>query len=150
MNTTRSAKVLRLLFIIGFACQVLDSLLPDTRLSGQTLHTWLNMGGNERLVSDLDFARWNFRLGQTGWGIYQTVIQVALVVFLALAIFRPRRWVFIVGAIFSIYCTLFNCVLPAGSEIHVLLVSWVFLYIGRALTLVGFAINWPNPALEPN
>jgi hypothetical protein len=148
MNTTRNVTVLRTLFIIGFAYQAQDSVLPDIRLTGQTLHYWLNTGGSERLVSNLDLARFCFRLGLLGWGIYNTLIWVAPFVFLALAIFRPRRQVFITGSIFVIYLTLFEYVGPQNSEIRTLLIPLMLVYIARALTLVGFAVKWPNTAPE--
>jgi hypothetical protein len=150
MNTTRSVRILRTLFIIGFAYQALESVLPDTRLTGQQLHLWLNTGGSDRLISDLDSARLCFRLGLVGWGIYTTFYCVAVFTLAALAIFRPRRWVFISGSIFVIWQTLFEYLLaPATSEFNFLLIPMVLLYIARALALVGFGVKWPNKSPEP-
>jgi hypothetical protein len=150
MDTIRSVRILRTLFIIGFAYQALESVLPDTRLTGQALHSWLNTGGSDRLISDLDSARLCFRLGLVGWGIYNTFYCVAVFTLAALAIFRPRRWVFISGSIFVIWQTFFEYLFaaylfaPPGSEYHFLLIPMVLLYIARALALVGFGIKWPN------
>ena len=145
MNTIRNVRILRTLFIIGFAYQALESVLPDTRLTGQSLHSWLNTGGSDRLISDLDSARWCFRIGLVGWGIYNTFYCVAVFVLAALAIFRPRRWVFISGSIFVIWQTLLEYLFPpAASEYHFLLVPMVLLYIARALALVGFGVKWPD------
>jgi hypothetical protein len=150
MNTIQSARILRTLFLIGIAYQALESVLPDTRLTGQALHLWLNTGGSDRLISDLDSARWCFRLGFVGWGIYNTFYCVAVFVLLALAIFQPRRWVFISGSIFVIWQTLFEYLFaPPGGEFHFLLIPMVLLYIARALALVGFGVKWPNKSQEP-
>jgi hypothetical protein len=100
------------------------------------------------LVSDLDLARFCFRLGLLGWGVYNTLIWIAPFVFLALAIFRPRRWVFITGSIFVICLTLFESVGPQNSEIRTLLIPLVLVYIARAVTLVGFGIKWPVNSLQ--
>jgi hypothetical protein len=142
MNTTRNAGVLRKLFIVGFAYQALDSILPDIRLAGQTLNYWLATGGTERLVSNLDLARFCFRLNLMGWGIYNTLIWFAPFVFIVLAVFHPRRWIFVTGSIFVIYQTIFEYIGPQNGEIRTLLIPLVLVYIARAMALVGF---WVKP-----
>ena len=151
MNTTsdgaviqfsRSARVLRTLFTVGFAVQAVDSVVPDVRLAGKTLQYWLETGGTDRLVSDLDLIRFCFRLGLLGWGFYNMLMWVAPFAFIALAMKNPRRWVFVTGAVFAIYQLLFEYVGPQNSEIHVAPISLVLINIARAMALVGF---WVKP-----
>jgi hypothetical protein len=149
MNATRGVTVLRTLFIVGFAYQALNYFLPDVRLTGQMLNLWLKMGGGGSSVSDCDLARLCFHYASLGWGIYNISWSVAFFTFVALAIFYPRRWVFITGAVFAVYTFLMESLSLHGGEVRPLAFPLVLCNIAVALTLVGFAIMPPNTALEP-
>ena len=139
-----TARVFRRLFILGGAILALDNVVPDTRLVGKALHDWLSTGGTERLVSYFDLGLLDFRLGAVNFGLNITLCCLAQFVLLTLAVFRPRRWVFITGALLAIWQTLLDVVFQ-NSEVQPLLIPLVLVYLARALAFVGFWIMWPNP-----
>ena len=141
MNAIRRVGVLRTLFIVAFTVQAIVSIAPNMTLVGTTLHYWLNTGGTDRLVSDVDLIHFCFSLGLVVWGIYNALILVAPFALVALAIVYPRRWIFITGSVFAIYQFLFDHLGPHNNEIQVALICLVPINISRALALVGFWIK---------
>ncbi len=140
---------LRALFIAGFLIQAIDCLVPNFRLSGETLRLWQSTGEVERLVSFFDLVRFCFRLGLLGWGFYNLVMLVIPFAAAILAVTAPRRWVFVAGSICGIWQLLFELVAPGNPEIKPSFLFQLVDHVAIVATLPGFWVKTPRARPKP-
>jgi len=88
-----SYRNLRTLFIVGFGYQAIEFFI-----------TTLKVVGGQQTFSALDIIRLVFQNGNPGLGFMLVLLFCAAVAFVVLGFQYPRRWVFIAGSLFVVFC----------------------------------------------
>lgn len=95
---SQSYQVLRRVFVAGLGSSLVLYFIPWFTPAGDILRAWSATGGAERALSSFDLCCLMLRVGDTLHGAFYLVLSIMELVLLVLAIWRPRRWVFRVGA----------------------------------------------------
>lgn len=120
----RNQRRLRQIFIAGHVIGIALFFVPD-------------YVPNIGWVSELEWVRYLFNVGDTASALWKVAQLSARIGFLALAIYRPRRWVFIAGAAWASLIFGTNLILETKPDTLYLTLS----YAQLLMRMTGFFIK---------
>src|SRR5436309_2347628 len=97
-DMSRPYHILRPVFVAGLALSLVLYFIPWYTPTGDVLRAWSAAGGVERRLSSFDLCRLLVATGDVQRGGFYMVLSAVELTLLLLAVQRPRRWVFVVGA----------------------------------------------------
>ena len=131
---------LRNFFILGYALNIILWFVPAVTMRVGTL---LGFGGEEKTLSMFSMVRLISQQHNLGLTIFLVGVFAGNIVFIALALAHPRRWVFITASSVAAFFILLNLFSGSNEQIHYLLVPRVLGWCATLLTLTGFVIKPP-------
>jgi len=144
-QTSRTYRLLRLVFAAGLALSLVLYFVPCYEPSGSTLSAWTTTGGAAQPLSSFDLCRLLVRTGNVQWGsiyIASSGVELGL---LLLALLRPRRWVFIAGSCEQLYFPVSFLLRPTSNDLSQPWFCVLLQYAAWAMCLTGFFVKPPRP-----
>ncbi len=140
---SRPYDILRPVFVAGLALSLVLYFIPWFTPTGDVLRAWSAAGGVERRLSSFDLCRLLVATGDVQHGAFYMMLSATELALLVLAVWRPRRWVFLVGACEQLY-TLIAFLLRSRADDLPQPVWSVFLYYAAwAMCLTVFFVRPP-------
>lgn len=150
MNTTtqigvmsRPYHILRPVFVAGLALSIVLYFVPWFTPTGDVLRAWSAIGGVERRLSSFDLCRLLLATGDVQHGAFYMVLSAVELMLLPLAVWRPRRWVFLFGACEQLYTLIAFLLRTTGSDLPQPWFSVFMYYAAWAMCLTGFFVRPP-------
>jgi hypothetical protein len=144
VSGSRTYRILRSLFIAGFALSSVLYFIPWYTPTGDALRAWLAIGGVERHLSSFDLCRLLVSTGNVQSGAFYLFMSAVEVVLMLLAIWRPRRGVFLAGACEQLYTLIAFLLRPTVNDLPQPLISVFLYYASWGMCLMGFFVRPPT------
>ncbi len=135
-------RTLRALFLAGYVLNIILWFVPSFKAS---IGGFMGMGGEERVLSMFSMVQLASQQGNMGLTIFMVLIFASNIVFIALALALPRRWVFITASSVAAFFILLNLFSGSNEQVTYFLVPRVLGWAASLLTLVGFLMRPPGP-----
>ena len=137
MNTN-SYKIFRTLFIVGNVLSLILIFVPSVRVSTSE---------GEILMSSFDVLRLLSLSGDLSKFLFYLLLGVVgPILWIVLAIVRPKQWVFLGGASVAAFGLLLSLFQGSDPTVESLLIVQIFGYAALLLVMVGFVTKPPPPA----
>jgi hypothetical protein len=139
-------RMLRFLFVLGYVLNIILWFLPYGRVSSELGQA----GGGGKMFSTLDLVR---LLSQTspGWTLFFVLVFTSNILFIVLALIRPKRWIFLVASSLAGIFFIWNLFSATPQGIEYLFIPRLLSYVASCLTLLGFLVNPPAmTVMTPN
>ena len=144
---TSGYRALRLVFITGLALSFILYLVPCYTPTGAVLTAWTANGGIERRLSSFDLCRLLIRTGDVNWGAFYIGLVAFELTMLVLAIWRPRRWVFLAGSCEQLYLLFAFLLRSHAGDLPQPLLTMLLGYASWPMCLIGFFVKPPQPVV---
>ncbi len=137
-------RILRPLFVAGYALSTVLYFIPWYTPTGDVLKAWLATGGVERHLSSFDLCRLLVSTGDVQSGAFYMSLSAIEVVLMLLAVWHPRRWVFLAGACEQVYTLIAFLRRPTANDLPHPLFSVFLYYAVWGMGFTGFFIRPPT------
>lgn len=146
---SRPYRILRPVFVAGMVLSLVLYFIPWYTPTGDVLRAWLATGGVERRLSSFDLCRLLVAAGDVQHGGFYLALTAVELAVLLLAVQRPRRWVFVIGAGEQLYTLIAFLLRSRANDLPYPWFSDFLYYAAWAMCLTGFLVRPPPKRTEP-
>ena len=143
VSRSRAYCILRPVFVGGLALSTVLYFMPWYTPTGDVLRAWLATGGVERHLSSFDLCRLLVSSGDVQSGTFYMLLSAFEVALTLLAVWRPQRWVFVVGACEQLYTLTAFLWRSTANDLPQPLFSVFLYYASWGMCFTGFLVRPP-------